>query len=104
MYDAGRVGIGSLSASDYAIPGDCIVAVRTRYPRLARTRRRRALAKLGRFGLVAGVALIVSVQLTSLNDFFRDRHPKVEYVDRSGTLVRYRLFYYREANDSAYRR
>jgi hypothetical protein len=60
-------------------------------------RRRRVLAKLGRFGLVAVVALIVSVQLASLNDFFRDRHRKVEYVDRSGTLVRYHLFYYREA-------
>lgn len=59
-------------------------------------RRRRTLAKLGRFGLVAVVALIVSVQLASLNDLFRDRHRKVEYVDRSGTLVRYRLFYYRE--------
>jgi hypothetical protein len=59
--------------------------------------RRRALAKLGGFGLVAVVALIVTVQLASLNDFFRDRQQKVEYVDRSGTVVRHRLFYYREA-------
>jgi hypothetical protein len=41
--------------------------------------------------------LILSVQLASLYDFFRDRHGRVEYVDRSGTVVRYRLFYYREA-------
>lgn len=59
-------------------------------------RPRRTFANLGRFGLVAVVALIASVQLASLADLFRDRHQKVEYVDRSGTLVRYRLFYYRE--------
>jgi hypothetical protein len=71
----------------------CAVAIRDWLER----RRRRTLAKLGRFGLVAVVVLIVGVQLASLYDFFRDRHGKVEYVDRSGTLVRYRLFYYREA-------
>lgn len=97
------MGVGSLSPSDHAIPGDCIVAVRTRHSSAfairdwAERRPGQTLAQLGRFGLIAVVALIVSVQLASLNDFFRDRHRKVEYVDRSGTLVRYRLFYYRKA-------
>ena len=70
----------------------CALAIRDRADRGPR----RTLAKLGRLSLVAVVALIVSVQLASLNDLFRERHQKVEYVDRSGALVRYRLFYYRE--------
>ena len=60
-------------------------------------RPRRSLATLGDVALVAVVALVASVQLASLNDLFRDRHQEVEYLDRSGTLVRYRLFYYRDA-------
>jgi hypothetical protein len=70
----------------------CALAIRD----WAERRPGQTLAQLGRFGLVAVVALIVSVQLASLNDLFRDRHQKVEYVDRSGRSVRYRLFYYRE--------
>ena len=71
----------------------CALAIRDWFER----RPRRTLAKLGRFGVIAVAALILSVQLASLYDFFRDRHGRVEYVDRSGTVVRYRLFYYREA-------
>jgi hypothetical protein len=71
----------------------CALAIRDWFGR----RPRRTLAKLGRFGAIAVAALILSVQLASLYDFFRDRHGRVEYVDRSGTVVRYRLFYYREA-------
>jgi hypothetical protein len=71
----------------------CVLAVQAWVQRRPRPR----LEKLTRLAIVAFVGLILTVQAASLFDLFRDRHQRVEYVDGNGRVVRYRLFYYREA-------
>jgi hypothetical protein len=46
--------------------------------------------------VLAGIALVLVVQVVSLFDFFRERHEPVVYRDRRGEMVSYRLFYYRD--------
>jgi hypothetical protein len=70
---------------------ECVLAIRRRLqtgPRI--------LARLAPLGVGAGAALVLTIQILSLADLFRERHRRVEYQDRSGAVVSYRLLYYRE--------
>ena len=58
---------------------------------------RRVRLRWSRQAVGVGVALLLLVQVICLFAFYRDRHQLVAYHDREGRLVRYRLFYYREA-------
>lgn len=56
----------------------------------------RILARLAPLSVGLGAALVLTIQILSLTDLFRERHRRVEYRDRSGDVVSYRLLYYRE--------
>ena len=71
---------------------ECVFALRRWLQSLVRP-------SLGRWvALVPGVsaALLLGVQVISLADLFQDRYRPVAYQDRTGAMVSYRLFYYRE--------
>ena len=46
--------------------------------------------------VLAGVGVVLSVQVVSLFDLFHERHQPVVYRDLRGQTVSYRLFYYRD--------
>jgi hypothetical protein len=71
--------------------GECVLAIHRRLqtgPRI--------LARLAPLSVGAGAVLVLTTQILSLSDLFRERHRRVEYQDRSGAVVTYRLLYYRE--------
>jgi hypothetical protein len=57
----------------------------------------RLLARLAPLAVYAGTAIVLTLQILSLTNLFRERHRRVEYHDRSGALVTYKLLFYREA-------
>lgn len=52
--------------------------------------------RCGHHMVLAGIGVILLVQVMSLFDFFRERHQPVVYSDLQGQTVSYRLFYYRD--------
>jgi hypothetical protein len=56
----------------------------------------RILARIVPLSVGASAALVLTIQILSLADLFRERHRRVEYQDRSGAVVSYRLLFYRE--------
>jgi hypothetical protein len=72
---------------------ECMLALR----RGLQSRVRPAVGRWVSLAPGVSAALLLGVQVVSLADLFQERHRPVAYQDRSGAMVRYRLFYYREA-------
>jgi hypothetical protein len=68
-----------------------VLAIHRRFRTATRT-----LTRLAALAVGAVTALILGIQILSLADLFRERHRPVEYQDRSGAVVSYKLLFYRE--------